>query len=205
LSDRQAADAVRARIDWKYALSLELDDSGFDFSVLSEFRSRLVAGHAEQLLFETMLTRFKEKKLVRAGGNVRSDSTHVLAKIRALNRVECVHETLRAALNSLAVVVPEWLKAWTELGKWHRCYDKRLSEERLPKEQADREILAKSMGRDGFSLWEAIYSNQERAWLVHLPALKTLRQVWLQQFQIVEGVVEWRANDNTPPALFFIV
>jgi transposase len=44
LSDRQAADAVRARIDWKYALSLELSDPGFDYSALSEFRARLVAG-----------------------------------------------------------------------------------------------------------------------------------------------------------------
>ena len=50
LSDRQAADAVRARIDWKYALGLELADPGFHFSVLTEFRARLVAGRAEQLL-----------------------------------------------------------------------------------------------------------------------------------------------------------
>src|SRR5438477_8745002 len=55
LSDRQAADAVRGHLDWKYALSLELEDSGFDFSVLSEFRARLIAGNAEYLLFETML------------------------------------------------------------------------------------------------------------------------------------------------------
>jgi transposase len=44
LSDRQAAEAVRARIDWKYALSLPLNDSGFHYSVLSEFRDRLLQG-----------------------------------------------------------------------------------------------------------------------------------------------------------------
>jgi transposase len=55
LSDRQAAEAVRIRIDWKYALNWELSDPGFDFSVLCEFRARLLGGHAEQLLFETML------------------------------------------------------------------------------------------------------------------------------------------------------
>jgi transposase len=56
LSDRQAAEAVRPRIDWKYALGLELEDDGFEFSVLCEFRARLIEGHAEDLLFEAMLT-----------------------------------------------------------------------------------------------------------------------------------------------------
>ncbi len=55
LSDRQAADAVRARIDCKYALSLELDDPGFDASVLSEFRTRLLEGGSERLLFDHLL------------------------------------------------------------------------------------------------------------------------------------------------------
>src|SRR5687767_7658718 len=76
LSDRQAADAVRARIDWKYALGLELTDPGFHFSALSEFRSRLVAGGAEHLLLDTMLERFKARGLVRARGKQRTDSTH---------------------------------------------------------------------------------------------------------------------------------
>src|SRR5215831_9434769 len=83
LSDRQAADAVRSRLDWKYALSLELEDSGFDFSVLSEFRSRLIEGNAEHVMFETMLTYFKQQGLIKAGGRQRTDATHVLAKVRA--------------------------------------------------------------------------------------------------------------------------
>lgn len=56
LSHRQTADAVRSRIDWKYALSAKLDDPGFHFSVLIEFRARLVAGHAEYLLLDRMLS-----------------------------------------------------------------------------------------------------------------------------------------------------
>src|SRR5207248_1613896 len=93
LSDRQAADAVRARIDWKYALGLELTDPGFDFSVLSEFRNRLVTGKAEQLLFDTMLQLFQEKNLLKARGRQRTDSTHILACIRVMNRLELVTET----------------------------------------------------------------------------------------------------------------
>src|SRR5437868_11940088 len=93
LSDRQAADAVRSRIDWKYLLCLELTDSGFDHTVLSEFRSRLRDGEAELLLFDTLLTQFREFGLVGPGGKQRTDSTHLLAAIRALNRLECVGET----------------------------------------------------------------------------------------------------------------
>ena len=61
LSDRQAADAVRGRIDWKYALSLDLSDPGFDASVLTEFRAQLISGHAEEQLLTAMLTLFKER------------------------------------------------------------------------------------------------------------------------------------------------
>src|ERR687893_2171102 len=111
LSDRQAADAVRARIDWKYALGLELTDSGFHFSVLTEFRARLVAGGAEPLLLDTMLERFKARGLVKARGKQRTDSTYVLAAVRDLSFLELVAETLRAALDDLAAVVPDWLRA----------------------------------------------------------------------------------------------
>src|SRR5918998_1606815 len=64
LSDRRAADAVRSRIDWKYLLGLELTDPGFDASVLSEFRSRLVAGGAEMLLFDTLLDLCRDRGLL---------------------------------------------------------------------------------------------------------------------------------------------
>jgi transposase len=111
LSDRQAAHAVRARLDWKYALGLELEERGFDFSVLSEFRSRLIEGQKEYVLFETMLTCCKQRGLITAGGRQRTDATHVLGAVRAINRVICVGETMRAALNSIAEVAPEWLRS----------------------------------------------------------------------------------------------
>ncbi len=119
LSDRQAADAVRGRIDWKYALGLELTDPGFHFSVLTEFRARLVAGGAEHLLLDTMLERFKARGLVKARGKQRTDSTHVLGAVHDLHLLELVAETLRAALDDLAAAVPDWLRgvaqpAWFE-------------------------------------------------------------------------------------------
>src|SRR6201987_1688120 len=110
LLDRRAADAVRSRIDWKYALNLELTDQGLDPTVLCEFRARLLAGHAEQLLLDARLQWCRERQLLKARGRQRTDSTHVLGAIRALNRLECIGETLRHSLNTLAVISPEWLR-----------------------------------------------------------------------------------------------
>jgi transposase len=107
LTDRQAADAVRSWLDWKYALSLELTDPGFDHTVLSEFRTRVVALTAEERFLEVVLDLCKDRGWLKTRGRQRTDSTHVLAKIRVLNRAECVVETLRHALNILAVVVPD--------------------------------------------------------------------------------------------------
>jgi transposase len=107
LSDRQAADAVRSRIDWKYALGLELTDAGFDHSVLSGFREKLASGEKQTLLLDRMLELFREKNLLKVKGKQRTDSTHVLAAIRVLNRLEMVVETMRAALNQLATTTPD--------------------------------------------------------------------------------------------------
>ena len=108
LTDRQAAEAVRGRIDWKYALGLELAHPGFDASVLSEFRERLVAGQAETLLLDVLLERCKQCGWLKAGGKQRP-STHVLARVRSLSNLECVGETLRATLDEVAGLAPDWL------------------------------------------------------------------------------------------------
>src|SRR5215472_3373669 len=110
LSDRQAAEAVRTRIDWKYALRLDLEDLGFDFSVLCEFRSRLLQGGGEALLFEKLLAHAKEQGKLKARGRQRTGSTHVLAAIETLSRLECVAETFRQALNVLSTTIPEWVQ-----------------------------------------------------------------------------------------------
>jgi transposase len=107
LSDRQAADAVRQRIDWTYALRLPLEDLGFDFSMLCEFRSRLLAGGGEQLLFEALLEHAKGRGWLKTRGRQRTASTHVLAAIQTLSRLEWVAETLRQALNTLAATLPD--------------------------------------------------------------------------------------------------
>jgi len=125
LSDREAADAVQGRIDWKYALGLALTDPGFYHMVVSEFHTRLVTGDAGLLLFDTLLQRLQEEGLVKARGRQRTDSTHVLAAVRTLNRLEPVGETLRATLNELAKVMPDWLQAMAPAA-WYERYGRRV-------------------------------------------------------------------------------
>ena len=203
LPDRQAADAVRGRIDWKYALSLELTDPGFDASVLCEFRTRLLEGGAGELLLEALLARFRARGLLKGRGRQRTDSTHVLGAIRALNRFELVAETMRHALEVLAAVAPAWLRDHAA-AEWVARYGRRAEESRLPKKREEREALAATIGADGTALLTAVCASDAPPWLREVPAVETLRRVWVQNYAQDEGAARWRADDNIPPASQFI-
>src|SRR5213594_2264215 len=210
LADRQAAEAVRARIDWKYLLSLELTDPGFDFSVLSEFRDRLLAGSAAEILLDKLLERCRALGLLTARGQQRTDSTHVLAAIRVLNRLELVAETLRAALNAVATVAPDWLQAITPLA-WYERYSRRIEESRLPKATAEREAYAHTVGEDGFMLLDALDTPGVPAGLRELPHMEALRRTWQRHYERTacapaspgeppEYAVRFKASRELPPA-----
>jgi transposase len=196
LSDRQAAEAVRARIDWKYALGLELTDPGFHFSVLSEFRTRLVSGQAEHLLLNTMLERFKARDLVKLRGKQRTDSTYVLAAVHDLSLVELVIETLRATLDDLAAVVPDWLRPIAP-AVWIERYGRRVEQYRLPNSQDKRLALALQTGADGFVLLDALDTAPAAAGKV--PMVQTLRDVWRVHYVRDDGQVRWRSIAELPP------
>ena len=201
LSDRQAADAVRSRIDWKYLLGLELTDAGFDFSILSEFRQRLVAGKAEERLLNHLLSCCQDRKWLKAGGKQRTDSTHVLARIRDMNRLECVIETMRFTLNRLSVLVPDWLAGHLQ-PEWAARYGPRADEYRLPHTKPERLAYAQQVGQDGWELLERIARDEQAALLWQLPAIDVLRRVWLQQFRLVADQLVWRVEnqDELPPS-----
>jgi transposase len=198
LSDRQAADAVRARIDWKYALGLELTDPGFHFSVLTEFRARLVAGQAEHLLLDKMLERFKQRGLLKVRGKQRTDSTHVLAAVHDLNLLELVAETLRAALDDLAAVVPDWVRAVAQPA-WFERYGRRIEEYHLPKSQDKRLALAQQIGADGFLLLEALEGPTAPAAARNLSMVQILRDVWRMHYAQENGSPRWRDSQELPP------
>jgi len=199
LTDRQAADAVRDRLAWKYALSLELCDAGFDHSVLSEFRSRLIEGHAEQRLLDLLLERCREGGWLKAGGRQRTDSTHVLARIRALNRTLCVAQTMVYVLNVLSEVAPEWVRAHVPI-EWVERYGERLYHERLPKDEEERKEYANQVGADGWMVLDALQAPSTPDWMKTLPAVTTLRTIWEQQFEPREQGGRWRPEPALPAA-----
>jgi transposase len=205
LPDRQAADAVRSRLDWKYALSLELTDPGFDHTVLSEFRTRLVQTGAEHRLLDVLLDEAKARGWLKARGRQRTDSTHVLAAVRALNRLECVGETLRRALNVLAEVAPDWLRAYVEQGhlEWIERSSRRIEAYRLPTGKAARHAYAEVVGADGWDLLSALDAASAPTWLREIPAVQSVRRVWEQQYHPRAADGEgghWRLTEDLAPA-----
>lgn len=193
LTDRQAAEAVQGRIDWKYALGLELTDPGIDASVLSEFRARIVAGGAEAQLLDTLLELCKQRGWLKAGGKQRTDSTHVLARVRSLSNLECVGETLRAVLMDLARLDANWLAQ--QIGpEWLTRYVHRVENYRLPKPESQRRALAEQIGADGLALLRALEQAATPAELQEVQSVQLLRQVWQQYFELREGQAHWRAG-----------
>jgi len=181
LTDRQTAEAVGSRIDWKYILGLELTAPAIAHSSLSKFRQRLIEGGQEQVLFDAMLNHLKERGWLKGYRRQRTDSTHVLAAIRAMNRLEFLGETLRAALNDLASVAPDWLLEQVS-ADWFGLYGPRFENYRLPQEQTEREALQVRIGQDGYHLLSAVYSQAAPDWLRELPSIQVLRRVWIQQY-----------------------
>lgn len=199
LSDRQAADQVRARIDLKYLLGLPLTDPGFHYSALCEHRRRIVEHEAQRLLLGELLKRLQEKGLIKERGRQRTDSTHVLAVIRDLNRLECVGETLRHALNHLALVVPDWVRAHVPV-EWYDRYGRRFEQWRLPKDRDEQDALFDTVGQDGYWLLQAIYDPAAPSWLREVPAVQVLRKVWLQQYYVQDAQLHPRPLQDLPPA-----
>ena len=197
LSDRQAAEAVRARIDWKYALNLELTDPGFDHSVLSEFRARLVDGGAEQVLLEKMLVCFRERRWLKVRGRQRTDSTHVLGALRMLSRLELTAETMRAALNTLAAVAPGWVREHAD-PEWFERYSRRIEDYRLPKGKEARKEYLKSVGADGVRLLAKIDAPHAPQSLKRLAEVELLRKIWEQQYEVIDGEL-WVRNPKEVP------
>ena len=190
LTGRQAAVAVRTRIDWKYALGLDLADPGFDHSILSEFRGRVAAGGLDQVVPGTLIGRLAADGLVRAGGKMRTDSTHVISAVRDLNRLELAGESVRACLEQLAVAAPQVVAQLLD-ESWGKRYAARIDTWRMPASATKKEELALAYGRDGRTLLKAVYaaaaSDPDLAFLARLQQVEVLRVVLVQNYLTVTG------------------
>src|SRR5713226_5208803 len=191
LSDRQAAEMVRGRLDWKYALSLPLDDAGFDASILTDFRQRLLDHEAQDRLLEPILQVCREHGWLKAGGKQRTDSTWVIANVRGLSSLESVGESLRAVLNEIAEVAPDWLLGVVS-PDWFDRHVHRFELQRLPKGQEAKETLRRQVGADSWHLLQAAMDKQAPQGVRDCPSLLLLQQIWTQHFERVDGQVRWR-------------
>ena len=199
LGDRQAADAVRRCIDWKYALALELTDSGFHFSVLQEFRDRLLEADQGRALLDHFLATCRDCGFVKARGGQRTDATHVLAAIRTLNRLECLGETLATTLHQLLWDAPIWARIAIPPAWWDR-YGPRFDQFRLPNTLAEREALALAIGADGRLLLSWTQDEAAPEEVRQHPAVLLLRQIWNQQFSAEEEPLRLLTEKELPPA-----
>jgi transposase len=197
LSDRQAAEAVRCRLDWKYCLGMDLGDPGFDYSVLSEFRHRMAVGDRADRLLAVMVERLAAAGLVRRRGRLRTDSTHVLAAVRQLNRGELVGETLRLALEDLAVQAEEWLSQIIT-PEWGDRYGRPVRYDRIPRGGDERVAYVLQVGEDGMHILRSVYRDGAPPGARYLKSVQALRQVWVQQYWVDEnGRLGWRGPKNT--------
>lgn len=204
LTDRQAADAVRSRIDWKYVLGLELNDPGFHYSVLCEFRSRLIEAGAEQTLFNTILELCRERGFLTERGKQRTDSTYIIGAVRTMNRIEVAGEALFHALDLLAQIDPIWLKAQIP-SEWFERYRQRPTSFHLPKSEKGKLELALQIGEDGQNLLSKIYTDSAPEYLRKLPVIDTMRRIWIQNYYQEEDTIEWREEKDCPPASLRVV
>ena len=182
LTDRLAAEAVRTRLDWQYLLGLPLDDPGFDHTVLPEFRGKVAEAGLERVVLDALLARMAADGLVKAGGKQRTDSTHVIAAVAALNRLELAGEAVRAAVEALAAAHPDWLAQRICVSDWTRRYGTPMTSWRPPQSEARRKELAIAYARDGYALLEAVYDPSAPPWLRELPAIDVLRRVLVQNY-----------------------
>ena len=201
LTDREAADAVRSRIDWKYLLGLELTDPGFHYSVLSEFRQRLLEHSEEEILLNRILEQCEATGLLKGQSKQRTDSTRVLAKIRSLNRVELAGETMRRVLDDIAQIAPTWLQAHIK-EDWGIRYGTPVDTHDIRKSKVKLEELAQTIGEDGHYLLAAIYQEDTPTKIRSLFTVEVLRRVWVQQYYLEEGQSYWRKRDEQgfPPS-----
>lgn len=193
LPDRQAAEAMRMRMDWKYALRLPLTYAGFDYSVLSEFRDRLIAHEAEGRVFERLVAEFQALGLIKERGKQRTDSIAMLTKVRRLSRLELVVETLRLAVGAVLQADAEWATRLIP-PSWEGRYGERFVMQRhTPEEWQEHD---RHVGQDGEWFLARLEGEGAPAELKYLPEVQVLKTVWPQQFREAEGKVVYQVGSH---------
>ncbi len=176
--DRQAAELVVSRLDWKYALHLPLLYSGFHFTDLYAFRVRLVEHGKERLVFDQILAKLKALGLFKPRGKMRTDSTHLLAVVQRLSQLELVGECLRVALRAVSLVAASWVESCLPPA-FCQGYEERESEYGMSDEKVKKRLA--EVAKDAFWFLAQVDGSAPKE-ARELPEIKTLRTVLSQQF-----------------------
>src|SRR5437763_2765858 len=182
LTDRQAAACLYTRLDWLYALALPLDDPGFDDSILSDFRQRLLSAQAQDLILEPILQLCRERGWLKARGKQRTDATAILARVQALSSLESMGESMRDTLNAIAEQEPDWLQAHLN-PEWFDRYVDHFELARFPKSETQRQLLRQLVGQDVADLLASIDEGSTPQSVRSLPEVTLLRQVFAQHYE----------------------
>jgi len=195
--DREAAAMVVLRLDWKYALHLPVAYRGFDYSILCDFRQRVLAHGKDELLFDAILEKVKALGFIKKRGKQRTDSIAVVGAVRQLSALETVTETLRTTIRALEKADPVWAET-TLPASFREQYAHLRPDYRLTK--PEREALMRQVGADGLWLLEQITAAAPEA-VRTLNAVQTMRSVWEQRYHRVEGKVAVREQSVACTAL----
>ncbi len=193
IADRQAAEATRVRVDWKYALHLPLTHPGLHAITLCDFRRRLFMNEEGKTRFQRLLVRLQQACYLPEGPLPSADADLILQSVCTRSRLETVASAMQAAVEALVVSWHEWLRGIVP-PHWYQRYSRDLSTLQVPDEPQSQVELAESIGQDGLYLLNAIAQANSTA-LAELAEIQTLKQTWELQFELQAGRCKWRASD----------
>jgi len=188
LSDRQAAEATGARIDWKYALHLSMNYPGLDPAALCDFRQSLLSHADRQWEFQRFLELLKNEEYCQESQVQSLDTLGVVAEVCARTRLDRAMSSMRHILQALATHNPEWLLR-ISLPHWFSRYDVANHQFDLTQSMEHQQMLAEAIGADIAFLLKSITQANEPQ-LASLNEVQELHQVWREQFEpnCLEGV-----------------
>lgn len=190
LTDRYAADQVRSRADWKYAMHLSQHFPGFPYGFLCEFRRQLISHQESYEIFHTFVTRLHSYHIFERSGNRLDSTTSLILGCCVDSRIADLEDAIRNMFGKLAAVYPEWLKNNT-LPYWYARYGT-LSGWAGPDSNVEkRERRALAMGADAYKLLEIVQGSGKPD-LMTLREYRSLKYQWNRQFYIEEGVLKER-------------
>lgn len=190
LPDQSAANAMRERIDWKYALHLDMNHPGMDAETFCEFRQWLSINKIGQQNLAELLQRLSAITFFTNKPGTSLEPDQVISDVCQISRLAKIWEAFNQATKALAAVRPDWLSA-ASLPHWPERYGQGYKLVNLKLDKVERYVFAQEIGADGSYLLNEIAKTNDPV-LEDIAEVRALRLTWHEQFQQVGGKVWWR-------------